>query len=303
MKARKGRRMKTRVLRTALCVLGVSVVNSVGAQSPPGEAGAVESGFVEVEGGRIFYEAAGHGPAVVMIHDGLLHRETWNAQFAAFAKNHRVIRWDRRGYGRSDSPTAPFLNIDDLYALLTALGVERTSLVGCSFGSLVATEFALEHPEMVSSLVLVGPIVSGFAFSEHFATRGGRGMPGRDAAVEQKIEYWTGIDPWIVAPESEAARKTIRSLLVENPQNLAGSGRFARFPGWTSRGRLPDIDVPTLIVVGESDIPDVHAHAGVIQAGISGSKRVVLTHAGHLPHIEVPDEFNLVVLEFLQPIE
>jgi 3-oxoadipate enol-lactonase len=295
--------MKTRVLRTVLFVLGVSVINTVAAQPSPGEPGGVESGSVEVEGGRVFYEAAGHGPAVVMIHDGLLHRETWNSQFTAFASSHRVIRWDRRGYGRSDRPNAPFSNLDDLYALMKALEVERASLVGCSFGSLVAIEFTLEHPDMVSSLVLVGPIVSGFGFSDHFTSRGDRGMPGRDAPVDQKIEYWTTKDPWIMAPESTAARKTMRSLLVENPQNLTGAGGFARWPGWASMGRLSEINVPTLLVVGESDIPDVHSHAGVIQAGISGSTRVVLPHSGHLPNIEVPDEFNRLVLEFLEPVE
>lgn len=295
--------MKTSVFPTVLFVLGLSVINTVTAQPAPGEPGTVKSGYVEVEGGRIFYEAAGHGPAVVMIHDGLLHRETWNAQFAGFAESHRVIRWDRRGYGRSDSPNAPFRNIDDLFALMTALDVEHASLVGCSSGSLLAIEFALEHPEMVSSLVLVGPIVSGFGFSEHFKTRGDRGMPDRDAPVDEKIDYWTAMDPWLMAPDSTAARKAMRSLMVENPQNLTGSGSFARWSGFSCQGRLSEIEVPTLIVVGESDIPDVHTHAGVIEGGIEGSRRVVLTHSGHLAHFEVPDAFNRVVLDFLEPIK
>jgi pimeloyl-ACP methyl ester carboxylesterase len=67
--------------------------------------------------------------------------------------------------------------------------------------------------------------------------------------------------------------------------------------------RLSEIQVPTLIVVGESDIPDVHAHAGVIEAGIEGSRREVLTHAGHLAHFERPDKLNRLVLEFLQSIQ
>ena len=295
--------MRKRVFRTALFVLQIGLINTVAAQPSPGEPGAVDSGYVQVEGGRIFYEAAGHGPAIVMIHDGLLHRETWDAQFSSFAESHRVIRWDRRGYGRSDSPNAPFVNLDDLYALMKGLEVDRATLVGCSSGSLLAIEFALDHPDMVSSLVLVGPIVSGFGFTEHFRTRGDRGQPGRDAPVDQRIEYWTAKDPWIMAPESTAARKTMRDLLVENPQNLIGAGGFARWPGFSCMGRLSEIEVPTLIVVGESDIPDVHAHAGVIQAGIEGSRRVVLTHSGHLAHLEVPDVFNRLVLDFLESIE
>ena len=189
--------MKTSVLRTLLLGLAMTcIINAVEAQPSHGESGAVESGYVEVEGGKIFYEAAGLGPAVVMIHDGLFHRETWNPQFVSFTESHRVIRWDRRGYGRSDSPNAPFTNLDDLFALMTALEVERASLVGCSSGGLLAIEFTLVHPDMVSSLVLEGPIVSGFGFSEHFRTRGDRGIPNRDAPVDQRIEYWTATDPW-----------------------------------------------------------------------------------------------------------
>ena len=276
---------------------------SVTAQASPGEPPNIESGYVDVDGGRIFYEAAGHGPAVVMIHDGVLHRETWDAQFTVFTKGHRVIRWDRRGYGRSDSPQAKFTNIDDLSALMKALKVERASLLGCSSGGLLAIEFTLEHPEMVSSLVLVGPIVSGFGYSKHFLSRGDRGKPSRDAPVDQRIEYWTSKDPWLMAPESTSAREKMRKLLVENPQNMTGSGSFARYPGFSAMGRLSEINVPTLIVVGESDMPDVHAHAGVIQAGIKGSRREVLTNSGHLAHLEQPDTFNTLVLELLESVK
>jgi pimeloyl-ACP methyl ester carboxylesterase len=263
----------------------------------------VESGYVEVNAGRIFYDSAGQGPAIVMIHDGLVHRETWNDQLAAFARNHRVIRWDRRGYGRSDKPTAGYSDLDDLYRVVKALKVERATVIGCSAGGLLAIDFALDHPEIVSALVLVGPIVSGFEFTEHFTTRGNRGRPERDAPVEQKIEYWTSKDAWIMARESTAAKQKMRALLAANPQNLAAAGQFAQWPEKPALARLSQIKVPTLIVAGESDIPDVHAHIGAIQAGIAGSKRVVLTHCGHLPQIEVPEEFNRVVLDFLNTLK
>ena len=68
-------------------------------------------------------------------------------------------------------------------------------------------------------------------------------------------------------------------------------------------GLLSEIKVPTLIIAGESDIPDVHAHIGVIQASIAGSKRIVLTHSGHLAYFEVPYVFNQAVLDFLETNE
>ena len=268
-------------------------------EKPP----AVESGYIQVDGGKIFYETAGLGPVIIMIHDGLLHRETWNAQFAVFAKHYRVIRWDRRGYGRSSTPTSAFSQLDDLFAVLKGLKVERATLLGCSAGGLLAIHFALDHPQMVTALVLVGPIVSGLEFSDHFTTRGNRGIPAPDTPVAQKIDYWTSKDPWIMAPENTSARQRFKTLLTANPQNLEGTGQqLARWPDQPALARLSQIKVPTLLVVGESDIPDVHAHIGAIQAGIAGSKRVVLNHSGHLPQVEVPDAFNEVVLGFLNNI-
>jgi len=294
--------MKAFILRNCFVVL---VIISSQVMTEPSFAGtfSIDSGYVEVNGGRIFYETTGKGPVIVMIHDGVLHRETWNGQFAAFAGSHRVIRWDRRGYGRSDSPKASFSNLDDLLILMRSLKVERATLLGCSSGALLAIDFALEHPEKVSSLVLVGPIVSGFGFTKHFKTRGDRGKPKAGAPAAEKIKYWIRKDPWLTAPGSKAAKDEMEMLLAANPQNLSGSGRYARGPGRPAVGLLSEIKVPTLIIAGESDIPDVHAHIGVIQASIAKSQRVVLTHSGHLAHFEVPDAFNRVVLDFLETAE
>src|SRR5262245_36296051 len=112
-----------KVLLLAVSILASIIIGSdrvIGypqSSSKPPAHPAIESGYLEVEGGKIFYEVAGQGPAIVMFHDGLLHRETWDEQFASFAKNYRVIRWDRRGYGRSDIPKAPYSDIDDLLVL------------------------------------------------------------------------------------------------------------------------------------------------------------------------------------------
>jgi pimeloyl-ACP methyl ester carboxylesterase len=190
--------------------------------------------------------------------------------------------------------------VEDLLAVMDSLEVGRATLVGCSAGGLITICFALEHPERVSALVLVGPIVSGLSFSEHFRRRGDRGMPAEDAPLAEQIAYWAGKDPWIVAPENTAAKARLRSLLTANPQNLRGAGNFARWPGYRALGRLSEIKVPTLLVAGESDIPDVHAHIGAIEAGVGGSRRLVLKHSGHLPHFEVPDAFNAAMRDFLE---
>jgi 3-oxoadipate enol-lactonase len=114
---------------------------------------------------------------VVLSHDGLLHSESWDAQFGALAAGHRVARWDRRGYGRSPRPAAPFSSVEDLAAVVRALSDEPATLVGCSFGGFFSLQCALDHPRLVAALVLVGPVVTGLPLSEHFLTRGGRPRP------------------------------------------------------------------------------------------------------------------------------
>lgn len=269
---------------------------------------AVTSGFAEVPGGRLFFEAAGAGPAIVMVHDGILHRETWEGQFLAFAADHRVVRYDRRGCGRSDpsgwpAPERRFSHVDDLLAVMKTAAVEKAAIVGCSAGGLISMGFALEHPEKVSALVLVGPIVSGLGFSEHFVFRGGRGMPPETSSASEKIRYWTEVDPWIVSPSSTAAKARMRALLDANPQNFGPGKQGGSFGSGPALRRLGEIKVPTLLVTGEGDIPDVHAHMGAIEAGIAGSKRIVLEGSGHLPHLEVPEAFNKAVLAFLGEVE
>ena len=259
--------------------------------------GSSGASALAIEG--IYGEVTGSGSPVVLSHDGLLPNESWDAQFGVFAADYRVARWDRRGYGRSPRPTEPFSSVEDLANVVRAVSDSPAALVGCSFGSLVTQHCALDFPELVAALVLVGPIVSGLPFSEHFTTRGGRGQPAIDAPVAEQIAYWSGSDPWFVAPANRTARQRLHDLLTANQHNLPPPLELERFLHRPALPRLGEIAVPTLIVVGELDIPDVHAHSGAIEAAIPGATRVVLPGSGHLPQLEVPDEFNRVVLEFL----
>lgn len=244
-------------------------------------------------------EADGTGSPVVVTHEGLAHSAAWDAQMAAWPAEHRVARWDRRGYGRSPRPTGRYSSVDDLAAVVRAVSDAPAALVGCSFGSMITLHCALDHPELVSKLVLTGPVVTGIPLSEHFATRGGRGVLPPGAPDAEQIAYWSTVDPWFVAPANTRARERLRALLTAHPQNLRPPVELERFPEEPAVGRLGEIAVPTLIVVGEWDIPDVHAHSGALEAGIPGATRVVLPGSGHLPHLEVPDEFNRIVLQFL----
>jgi 3-oxoadipate enol-lactonase len=247
-------------------------------------------------------EVAGAGPPVVLSHDGLLDSRSWDAQFGVLTADHRVARWDRRGYGRSPRPTAPFSSVEDLAAVVRAVSDTPATLVGCSFGGFFSLQVALDHPRLVAALVLVGPVVTGLPLSEHFLTRGGRPRPALDAPAADQVAYWSETDPWFVAPANTAARQRLRALLTASPQNLRPPMELERLPERPALPRLGEIAVPTLIVAGEQDVADVHAHCGAIEAAVPGARRVVLPGSGHVPHLEVPEAFNRVLLGFLAEV-
>jgi pimeloyl-ACP methyl ester carboxylesterase len=228
----------------------------------------------------------------------------WDEQIPFFAEQYQVVRYDRRGYGRSEPPTADYSNVEDLYALLQFLEVEKTRLIGVSAGGMISIDFILAHPEMVDAMVLIGAHVDGFKSSEHMRQRGmaAAGPLIENDDVEQTIENWCN-DPYFVASKNTSARKKFREFLTSYPHNLYAPHTFSfDEPGPPAIGRLSEIQVPTLLIIGEDDIADNHAVSGVLQVGIKDSKRVVYPNAGHLVNMEQTEIFNRSVLEFLKSV-
>jgi len=131
-------------------------------QSAKSEASGAGS-FVQVQGGKLYYEECGSGEArtIVLIHDGIAHSAVWDDVWPAFCKKFHTVRYDRRGYGRSPETTAPYWETEGITALLRHMRIARTILVGSSHGGELSIDFTLQHPEMVEQLVLVGAVVSG----------------------------------------------------------------------------------------------------------------------------------------------
>jgi 3-oxoadipate enol-lactonase len=254
------------------------------------------SGWVEVGSDRIFYEEVGSGPAIILIHDGLVNREIWDAQMPVLSRDYRAIRYDRRGYGASSAPTEAYSNVDDLNALFEYLNLEEACLIAMSSGGRLAIDFTLEHPEKVNSLILVGAVVGGFSYTQHFYDRGGHLPP--DLSMNQRRMYHAADDPYEIYSENVAAKQRVIDLVSRYPSQGHGSFPDTR-PLQPAITRLNEIDVPALVLVGEFDIPDVHAHAGAINAGIKNSKREIISKAGHLIPIEQPESFNRAMLDFL----
>src|SRR4051812_18695011 len=128
----------------------------------------MEHGFAAVNNARIWYGIAGEGPPVVLVHGMTLDHRMWDDQFAALAAYHRVLRYDLRGFGLSAIPDAPYRHVDDLAALLAHVGMERAAVVGLSLGGMIAVDFALTYPEMVSALIPVDPVIGGHHWTQEW---------------------------------------------------------------------------------------------------------------------------------------
>jgi 3-oxoadipate enol-lactonase len=259
--------------------------------------GTAPGKFVDVEGGKIYYEECGTGAeGVLLLHDGVVHSAVWDDVWPDFCKTFHAIRYDRRGYGRSPAATSWYSETDDLFTLLKYVQVRHAMLVGSSHGGEISIEFTLEHPNLVEQLILVGAVVHGYPYSDHFLKRGeATWAPTKEtAAAIARIAD----DKYLTAADHPAARQKIRDLLTAAPQDFTHDDMFRNVP--SSLPRLHEIHVPTLILVGDADIPDVHAHAGAIETGIANSRRIVVPDAGHLMYLEKPEEFMRIVSHFLE---
>jgi 3-oxoadipate enol-lactonase len=288
--------LKIATLFVAWLFLGLAPTRS---QQPAKSQASGPGSFVEVQGGKLYYEECGSGTrTVVLIHDGIAHSAVWDDVWPAFCKKFHTVRYDRRGYGRSPETKAPYWETEDITALLRYLHVARAILVGSSHGGELSIDFTLQHPEMVEQLVLVGAVVSGMPYSDHFLNRGMlNSKPFEKNDVTAGVTNWAK-DKYLLAPGHDKAQKRLLELLTANPQDLTHQD-LAR-PTQPALPRLKEIRVPTLILTGDADIPDVHAHAGAIEVGIPGSRRVVLGDAGHLMYMEIPEEFSRVVIGFIE---
>ena len=259
-----------------------------GADSPG--AGEQTSGYLDVAGAKIYYETRGSGPAIVLLHDGLLHAMTWDAVWESLAAKHRVIRYDRRGYGRSDPATASFSPTEDLAKLLRHLQVERAVIVGSSSGGALAIDFALAHPEFAEGLFLIGPVVHGMEYGPEFAERAKRNNePMERGDVKAWATNWSQ-DRFLIAGANEAERRKVYVQLVENAEKLKNyDSSFEEKLSPPASNRLSEIKAPTMILAGDADIADVQAHCRAINAGIRGSTLIVVK-GGHLIQLEKPAE-------------
>jgi len=258
----------------------------------------------EINGALLHYRREGAGFPILMLHAGVADSRMWQPQVDEFAKQFDVIRPDMRGFGDSELPAGPWTARDDLLGLMDVLRLKPAHLVGCSMGGSLAIDFAIDHPERVSKLVLVGAGVSGAQqdprheglYAEVMAAdeRG-------DMNAVNELEMYL----WLDGPNRPRGyvAQPLRELFLDmNGRNL--NADWAKSPIQNleppAAKRLDEITAPTLVIVGDADLEPIRETADLLASSIHGARKAVIRDAAHLPNLEPPDEFNRLVLDFLR---
>jgi 3-oxoadipate enol-lactonase len=248
---------------------------------------------VEVNGARLWYDEAGDGPAVLLLHGGLGDSGLWEPVVPFLAECFRAIRGDLRFYGRSTGPAAPWSWQDDAIGLLDELGIERAAFVGLSLGGKLALDVALAHPERVWAVVGVAPGLGGHdgaAYTEEHEAR--------YEAAEDKTAAMMAIDFEVWAPLGVDDR--IRQLWRATPDaNPLPDGVEAREPaGAPARERLGELRVPALVVTAAHD-PAGFREIGPLVAAEAPDARHIELDSDHYITLREPELLSGVLVEFL----
>jgi len=252
-------------------------------------------------------EQAGAGSPVVLLHEGIGDSRMWEPQWVPYSERFRVVRYDMRGFGQSPPAVGTYSLSGDLVELLDALELGPAALVGMSLGGSVAMEATIARPDLVSKLVLVAPGLRGFEMNDE--TKAGwaeeeaaleRGDD--DAAVEINVRMWVdgpSRSPDQVDPELRRRIGEMQRRAIDVWRKAGEEGEHRPLAeGWGER--LEEISVPTLVLVGELDRPEMLEIAEKLEAEIPNARREAIAGAAHVTNMERPEEFDRLVLEFLE---
>lgn len=268
-----------------------------------------KSGFVNVDSAQIYYETAGKGTPLVMIHAGVADSRQWNNEFEFFARNHQVLRYDMRGYGKSEPVDGKFNHMSDLASLLNTLELQGPLvLMGCSMGGGLAMDFALTHPSRMRALIMVGSGPSGLELDvltpAKFA-EAEKAYKAGDLDLVAEIETQIWFDGTERAPQQ--VNQAMRKLAYEmNRKALDHEAKKLgkRLPNTDVQAfdRLKELNIPVLVIVGAHDTPYILAAADYMIEKISSARKARIEDAAHLPNMDQPQEFQTIVNAFLESL-
>lgn len=269
------------------------------------------TGFAEINGAKIYFEMAGKGQPFVMIHAGVADSRQWNNEFSYYAQNYRVIRYDMRGYGKTEPVEGEYTNLRDLEALLDYLGVsEPLILMGCSRGGGLAMDFTLDHPDHVKALIMVASGPGGLEIDVPAPAKyeeAVRAYEAKDLYLVSEIETQIWFDGEARTPDQvvdPAMRKLLFEMnLIALQNEVKELGKRLPNREISAANQLDQIAVPVLVIAGEYDTQYMIAAADYMAEHLPDVQKVVIQNTAHLPNMEHPDQFAHIVNDFLATVD
>jgi 3-oxoadipate enol-lactonase len=263
---------------------------------------------IEVASGsaRLVAEIEGAGETVVLVHAGIADSRMWTPFAGLLAEDRRVVRYDLRGYGRTELPPGPFRHVADLAAVIAATADGPVHLVGASMGGRVALDLALDRPDVVRSLVLLGTVVSGFDADAPAPplweqVKAADRADDLDALADAETRMWLADPDGTRLPaEVLALVRDMNRIALRNERSEVADELPTELP---AADRLSTLERPVLVVDGELDLEDIRLAADLLADRLPQVERVRLAGAAHLPALERPAEVAELVRRFLSGVE
>ena len=247
--------------------------------------------LLDRNGVRIQYEVRGQGPVVLLSHGYSATAQMWRGQHDALSRDHTLVTWDMRGHGGSDTPDDPAAysaeaTIDDMAAILDAVGAPRAVIGGLSLGGYMSLLFHATYPQRTRALLILD---TGPGFRKDEAREGWNAQARRTA--ERFEQDGMARVAALKASHTGGTHRSAQGLA------LAARGMLTQRDARVMES-LPGIGVPALVLVGADDAPFLQS-ADVMAAKIAGAQKVVIPGAGHVANVDQPDAFNAAVRSFL----
>ncbi|MFY9716614.1 MAG: alpha/beta hydrolase [Thermoplasmata archaeon] len=266
---------------------------------------------MDVPGGKISFEERGRGRPIVLLHEGIADRRMWNREFPLLARDHRVVRYDLRGFGGSPPASSKYSSAQDLLTLLDHLGMRAPLIVGPSMGGRIALDLTLAHPDRVGALLLIAPGYSGMDYDQ---VPGGKATFERDETLSKAAS-----DAWAAGKLEEATEHLrqlwasaltgggldlFRAMVRENAKEVFEdrSAQYDAREGGPAALRLKEIRAPTRILVGDRDNPAMPHCANFLARGIGGAQVKLIPGADHLLNLSAPEAFDTALREFSETL-
>jgi len=249
-------------------------------------------------------ECVGQGSAIVFLHAGVADQRMWESQLAHFKDSHTAIAYDRRGFGKTTAIDQEFRHLDDLAKVLDYHGIEKAVICGCSAGARIAIDFALTHAARTTALVLVSATYTGADWSEITEPEIELAKALDQAEGEYDLDLVNRLEAhaWLDGPASEAgrAKPALQELFLNmNGIALAAPELTQETEPKSAKSQLSQIQCPTLLIEGDLDFEMIHRHHQTLDSEIQHSVRIKMDDAAHLPSMELPDQFNKHLRDFI----